>query len=238
MLVVFTWKKIGILGGMGPEATAQLYFKIIRILQSKYGAKKDKDFPEIVIVNLPLPDVVEELQDGVKEQLICGVKKLEAAGVDFIVVPCNTVCYFIESLRRAVPIPIISLPEEVAIVVNKLKLKKVGLLGTKMTIDTRLFSNSMPEVEIAYPTKSETKIITKIILEVLGGRKTTKSKVKTKMIIQRLKSRGAQAVILGCTELSLLIKKSKYVMDTLEILAEATVKRAEKLNKLKENGGN
>ncbi len=223
---------------MGPEATAQLYLKIIRILQKKYGARNDADFPEIVILNLPLPDVVEKLQTGVKEKLIYGVKKLEAAGVDFIVIPCNTVCYFIESLRRAVSIPIISLPEEIAIVVNKLKLKKLGLLGTKMTIDTKLFDSSMPNVKIAYPTKSETKVITKIIIEVLGGRKTIKSKVKTRTIIQRLKSQGAQAVILGCTELPLLIKGSKFVIDTIEILAEATVKRAEKLNKLAKNRGN
>lgn len=215
---------------MGPEATAQLYLEIIRILQRKYGARNDADFPEIVILNLPLPDVVEKLQAGVKEQLIYGIKKLEAAGVSFIVVPCNTVCYFIESLRRAVSIPIISLPEEVAAVVSKLKLKEVGLLGTKMALNTKIFEKAMPKVKYILPTKSETKAITKIILEVLGGRITIKSKTEIKRIIQKLKSRGAQAVILGCTELPLLIRKNKSTLNTINILAEASVREAIKYN--------
>ena len=75
------YKTIGILGGMGPEATAGLYLRIIQLFQQKYGAIYDSDFPEIIIVNLPIPDVVENAdeQNLVKEMLIQGVSKLEKA---------------------------------------------------------------------------------------------------------------------------------------------------------------
>ena len=129
MLTVFTvgqkYKKIGILGGMGPEATAELYLKIIKIFQDKFGAKYDSDYPEIMIYNLPLPDVVEKIDQSskIKEMLVKGVQKLESWGVDFIAIPCNTVNFFLPEMRTAVSIPILSILEETAKEVNKLELK-------------------------------------------------------------------------------------------------------------------
>ncbi|HZX10852.1 MAG TPA: aspartate/glutamate racemase family protein, partial [Acidobacteriota bacterium] len=96
------YKKIGILGGMGPEATADFYLRIIRIFQKKYGAIYDSDFPEILIINLPIPDVVEnpKEEDKVREMLINAVKKLEKSGADFIAIPCNTVTYYISEMKN------------------------------------------------------------------------------------------------------------------------------------------
>ena len=83
-------KSIGILGGMGPEATAELYLRIIRIFQVRYGAKYDSDFPEIIIINVPIPDVVEDVtqEQKVKEMLLESVRKLQTAGVDIIARVC------------------------------------------------------------------------------------------------------------------------------------------------------
>src|SRR3989339_318028 len=95
------YRKIGILGGMGPEATADLYLEIIRIFQQELGAKYDDEFPQIFINSLPLPDVVE--QNFSEAQVIYllkeGVKKLEQAGADFIVIACNTVHVFLCQMR-------------------------------------------------------------------------------------------------------------------------------------------
>src|SRR3989338_835754 len=124
------YKVIGILGGMGPEATACLYLKIIKIFQERYGAKYDADFPKIFICNLPLPDVVEtaDTSNRVRDCLVKAVQELASVGVDFIAIPCNTVSYFQREVREAVSIPVLSLPEEVAKVVRSKRFKKVGLL--------------------------------------------------------------------------------------------------------------
>jgi len=89
-------KIIGVLGGMGPEATAELYLRIVKIFQQRFGAKYDDDFPEMILLNLPIPDVVEGLKSPEKtlKILVNGAKKLESIGVNFIVMPCNTAHYF------------------------------------------------------------------------------------------------------------------------------------------------
>ena len=86
-------KTIGIIGGMGPEATALFYKKIIRIFQNYYSAKYDSDYPKIIIYNVPIPDVVENCtqEEIIKSMLISASKKLESIGADYIVIPCNTV---------------------------------------------------------------------------------------------------------------------------------------------------
>jgi len=190
---------------MGPEATIDLYSRIIKIWQ-KNGAKYDSDFPEILILNLPLPDIVENPENNkIKQMLLKGVKKLESAGSSFIAIPCNSACFFIQDMRKSVSIPIISIPELV-------KGEKLGLLGTEFTIKN-LYKNTIS------PTKKQQKQITKIIMNILSGKKSQQDKKVLTRIIQDLKSKGAKKVILGCTELPLLIKRSD-VIDTIDVLSK------------------
>ena len=87
------YKKIGILGGMGPEATADLYMKIVKYFQKNYGARYDKDFPEFFINSVPIPDVVESMENekNVLFMLLSATKLLQKDGCDFIVIACNSV---------------------------------------------------------------------------------------------------------------------------------------------------
>ena len=229
-MIVFTKKKIGILGGMGPEATADLYFRIIRIFQKKYGAKYDNDFPEILIYNLPLPDVVEKpkQEKKIKELLLQSVKKLESFDVDLIAIPCNTVSYFISDMRNAASVPILSIPEETAEQVRKLGLTKIGLLGTAMTISKNIYGVVLKDIEIINPTKKQQKKITKVILNILSGRKTKEDRQVILSIIKELQFKGAKKVILGCTELPLLIRRRFGTINTIDILAKAVVEETQK----------
>ena len=222
------YKTIGILGGMGPEATADLYLHIIQLFQQKYGAIYDSDFPEIIIVNLPIPDVVENAneQNAVKEMLIEGVKKLEKTGADFVAIPCNTVTYYIKEMQNAVSIPIINILQETANEVIRSRVKKVGLLGTETTIKSKIYDNVLRELQILTLEKLEQIETTKIIMNILAGRKTSEDRKKLLEFVQKLKNKGAEKIILGCTELPLLIKENNDVFDTLEILAKSTVKMA------------
>ena len=174
-LIVFIgnkWKKIGILGGMGPEATIELYRQIINLFQQKYNAKYDDDFPEIIILNLPILDVVENLSGGIKEQLIYGVKKLEAAGVDFIAIPCNTVNFYLSEIKKAVNVPIIDIIKETAKEVKAFGLKKVGILATEVTLNQNIFTPYLSNIELIKPELKEQKILTQIILRIMSGTKS------------------------------------------------------------------
>ncbi len=222
---------------MGPEATAELYLKIIRILQEDYGAKYDSDYPEIFIYNLPIPDVVDNPKElnNIRNILIQGVKKLESQA-DFIAIPCNTVNYFLEDMRKAVSIPILSIPEETGKYIKKIGLKKVGLLATELTINKNVYANVINNIEIINPTLNQQKILTKIIMNILSGNKTNEDKKLTQKIINDFKSQGAEKVILGCTDLPLLIN-SIDTIDTIGVLARSVVnnlfenKKGEILNK-------
>lgn len=230
------YKTIGILGGMGPEATAYLYLRVIQLFQQEYGAVYDSDFPEINIINLPIPDVVENLneQGRVKRMLIGAVKKLEAYGVDFIAIPCNTVTHYINDMQAAVSISIINIVEETANEVLKSRVKRVGLLGTEATIKSRIYADLLCGVRIFTLGQAEQAVTTKIIMDLLAGKKSVEDKERLEEYIQKLKSLGAEKIILGCTELPLLLKGNADVFDTLEILAKTTVERAAGVKVLKE----
>ena len=219
-------KTVGILGGMGPEATAQLYLEIITIFQQRYNAKYDSDFPEMIILNLPLPDVVEEKgnPDTIIELLQQSVKKLEQAGVDFIAVPCNTAMAFLSEMRKVVSVPFVSIVEETAKVVKRTNFTKVGIVATQMTLRSGIYSQALGQLLIE-PSVDQKRQITKIIMNILAGEKNDEDKKDLQEIILDLRIRGADAVILGCTELPLLFT-SEDTIDTIKVLAEAVVREA------------
>lgn len=234
MLILFTagYKTIGILGGIGPEATSDLYMRITKILQSK-GAKYDYEFPPIFIYSLPLPDIIENIKSEkiVISMLIDAVKKLENAGASFIVIACNSVFSYIKEMQSEVSVPIPNIMEETAKEISKKSYKKVGLLGTKITIRKRLFDDYLKKYNIKTikPTRSQQVVITKIIINVLSGKKLRQDTLKLKSIIDCLQKKGAEAVILGCTELPLILSQKDVdieLFDTTEIIAKVAINKA------------
>lgn len=108
-------KIIGVPGGMVPEASASLYTKIIRYTQNRSGAVQDSDYPPLIIDSLTLKDFDETgivNADSMKRQLIDGVKKLENAGCELIIIGCNTVHVFYDAMQEAVSIPILNIVGE------------------------------------------------------------------------------------------------------------------------------
>ena len=222
-------KIIGVLGGMGPESTAIFYQALIRQCQNQYGARYDGDYPEIFIYNLPIPDVVEGLKspDKVLRMLVGGVKKLESIGADFIVMPCNTAHYFYRGMKKEISIPFLSIVEETAKKVKSQKYTKAGLLATQTTIDYKNYDSDFDDYGISLVVPENQDEVTKVILNILSGKKLESDKEKLKTIIKNLKRAGAQAIILGCTDIPILLKQEDVdveVFDTVEILAEAAIK--------------
>ena len=134
-------KVVGILGGMGPEATVDFFAKVIALTP----ANRDQDHLRIIIYNNPkIPDRIEAILKEDKSllpMLVETAKTLERAGVDFIVIPCNTVHYFYEDLTREISIPILHVIREVAYAVKASlpRCERLGLLATTGTIAGSLY---------------------------------------------------------------------------------------------------
>ena len=135
-------KTIGIIGGLGPEATVYLNQRIISICQEKYRAVEDYDFPPIIIYEVAIRDFDEKGIENSKKVLSAlskGIKVLEKSNVDFIIIDCNTVHYYISNLRNKSKLLIISIIEEV---LKKSKIKKyktIGILGSQTTINKKIY---------------------------------------------------------------------------------------------------
>jgi len=229
-------KTIGILGGMGPEATAYFFNLIIK----KTAAAKDQDHIPILIFNNPkIPPRTDALLGkgpSPTRLLREGARRLERAGADFIVMPCITAHAFLSPLRRAVKIPVLDIPEEtVAWAKKKIpRLKRVGLVASTGTVRSGLFHDAFGRagVDIVAPTNREQKKVMEAIFG-RGGIKAGVTEGRPKRLIlsvaKKLIRRGAGAIIAGCTEVPLVLKDEDIpvpLIEPLRIAAEASIIRA------------
>jgi aspartate racemase len=220
-------KTIAILGGMGPQASSRLLEVIIRMSSEDFNAKNDDDFPEIILNSIPIADFISN-KDNAKPAL-CKLKKriklLEKFKPSCFSIACNTAHILLDKLQKATNISFISIIEEVSREVVKSKIKKVGLLGTPVTIKSKLYQKSLTRKNIKIITLSKNgQIATEcIIRNVLAGNSFDKDKKKLLRFSEILKNKGAQGIIFGCTELPLIFPKStKFTtFDSIEILAKA-----------------
>lgn len=226
-------KIIGVLGGMGPESTAIFYYDLIKQCQKQYGAKQDEDYPEIFIYNLPIPNIVEGLRKPKEtlNMLVSGAKKIDSIGVDFMVMPCNTAHYFYPEMEKSIKIPFICIFLASAKKIKKTGYKKIGFLATETTIKYKSYDRDFEKngIELVLPEQADQERLTNIILNILAGKKLDTDKNQLKQIIKNLKEKGAEAILLACTDLPILLKKDDIdieVFDTVEILAEATCQYA------------
>ena len=225
-------KTLGILGGVGPETTARVYLSVIDLVRKN----KSEKYPPIVVYNLPFPFVIENeaiVQGKNSEKmipyLIEGAKILEKAGASFGILPCNTLHKHINEIRASVKIPFLSILEETFLSLQSLKVKTVGVLATQTTVDSKIYSGVLQKktINILYPTKTEQDEINKIIIQLLNGGKNNLQDRKIETICLSLQTRGAEAILLACTDLQLAtIKISDLVkiIDTTEILIKASVR--------------
>lgn len=224
-------KTIGVLGGMGPEASSNLYSKIIKYAQHKYGAVQDFDYPPIIIYSLPLfgfdeTGIVDE--KVAKKQLIDGVKKLESAGCDLIIIACNTVHSYYQEMQSAVKVPIFNIIEETKKRVIKFGYKKVGLFASESTNKLKLYQNRFADsnIEVISPNSEQQKILNRVIEHVMGGNQKTEDIIFLKDIARDYIRQGAEAIVMGCTEIPLAINQAHTdikLFDTIEIIVQCAV---------------
>ena len=226
-------KIIGILGGMGPEATADLFYRIIRATP----VQKDQDHIRTIIYsNSKVPDRTAAIRGSGPSpvpEMLKAAKALETAGADFIIIPCNTAHYFIDDLRDGVGIPILHMIELTAQRVQKESpsVGRAGLIATDGTVRSGIYHRSFSEigVEIITPAENLQKEAMKAIYEHVKTGDLERGGEILREVANHLIGRGSQVILCGCTEVSLVLKDGGVpipIVDPLQVLAETAVEAA------------
>jgi aspartate racemase len=225
-------KIIGILGGMGPEATIDLFYKIIKFTP----AEKDQDHLRIIIDNNPkVPDRTAAILGKGEDPLPAlqkSARNLEKAGVDFIIIPCNTAHYFLPSIQESVKIPILNMIEETAKETRKISpIQKVGLLASAGVYETKIYHQHFKKfnIEVISPEEKDKEKVMKIIYAVKAGNLSEEVKKNIISIAQKLIDKGAEAIVTGCTEIPLILKEGDVtvpIIDSTQVLAKIAIQKA------------
>jgi aspartate racemase len=226
-------KVVGILGGMGPEATIDLYAKITRNVH----ARIDQDHLHVVIDSNPkVPSRQAAILEGGEDptDALCAMaENLERAGADFIVIPCNAAHFFLSRVRQRVRIPILSIIEETvrAVRVQLPPVERVGLLASTAVVKTGLYTDAFKEHTITtiLPNLRDQRLVQEVILAIKAGAHNPQFRAQLEAVANALVVRGAQVIVLGCTELPLVIGPRDIevpVIDATEVLALTAIREA------------
>lgn len=227
-------KTVGILGGMGPKATADLLDKIVDLTP----AKKDQDHIHIIVDNNPkIPDrtsyIMGKGENPIGALLETAVR-LRNNGVDFIIIPCNTAHYFYDKLVEAVEIPFINMIEEVGKhILDEFGKCKVGLLATTGTYEGKVYEKYLNQlgIDVLVPEDEIKDMVLDLIYKVKAGERKFKIE-ELNCILKGFKEQEVKVVILGCTELPLVFNPIKdnfnefNFISSTDILAKKTVELA------------
>lgn len=226
-------KRIGILGGLSPESTVSYYLYITRTYTERFG---DYGYPEIIICSVTLQNYHDwrnlNRWDLIAEDMISAAKRLERAGADFGVIATNTMHLVFDEVQRAVKIPFLHLIDVTVDAIQQKGCSTVGLLGTRFTMSHPFYRDRLAAYGITplVPGEKDQETLHRIIEdELVRGRIEQDSRNQYLAIIGRLQEAGAQGIILGCTEIPLLIRETDCSMplfDTATLHAEAALRFA------------
>jgi len=227
-------KTLGVIGGLGPMATA--YF--MQLVIDMTDAVTDQEHIPMVIYNCPqIPDRTSYLlgntSDNPGPQIIeCG-RKVECAGVDCIAIPCITAHALFPEIEKELDTPVLHAIRETAEYLKKEGIQRVGLEATDGTVQTGVFQKELERqgIEVVLPSKEKQEMIMHIIYNnVKAGRRVDMERFG--QVEEELQQKGAEVIILGCTELSMVCRDEKIghgYLDAMEVLARAAVLRCGKL---------
>ena len=220
--------RLGILGGMGPQATQDFYQRIL----DRTDAARDQDhLPTLIWSDTAIPDRTAAILGGDAEgcyrRLLEGARLLENGGCTVLAIPCNTSHYFADRLQGDIGIPLIHMPRETVAVLAAQGRKTVGILGTDGTIRAGVYQKECDArgVRLLAPPEDVQKLVMSIIYDEIK-RGETGSREKFAAIDRWLRRSGCDGAILGCTELSVYRTYHglpDYYLDAMEVLAERCI---------------
>lgn len=223
----------GIIGGMGPGTTADFYRDINEISEKAgYDTR-----PELLIWNIPLDyEVEQELlvhQRGIEKYLppiVRGAQKLEKAGSDFLVVPCNTVHELYDQFSSEVEIPFLHIVNETVSELQRRDIGSVALLATGQTIKSGLYQNFLEKagIDCTVPEDRDQKHLNSLVADLVTAEGVTENEYEEQRWLNRLiddYTKKIGSVVLGCTDFHIMLKERDHdrVIDSMQVLAHATV---------------
>lgn len=205
-------KTIGLIGGMSWESTVTYYQVINETVKKELGGLHSS---KCILYSVDF-DEIEKYQSAGEwnksaEVLAQAASALERAGADFIVICTNTMHKVAPEISRKITVPLLHIADMTAIELKKSNIKKVGLLGTKYTMQQAFYKNVLQAngIEVIVPDDAGIEVVNSIIYDELCiGKISAQSKAAYLRIISELSNKGAQGIILGCTEIGLLVKQS------------------------------
>ena len=207
-------KIVGIIGGISWVSTIDYYRAINLGINEKLGAN---NFAECMIYSFNYQDIINNNNSGniekTYEMLLDGAKHLKNSGASVILLAANTMNMFAERMEAEIKIPVIHIATVTANAIKETGLKKIGLLGTKFTMEMDFFKDKLKAqgIETIIPEDADREFIHHTIFEELGkGILKEETRARYIAIIDKLHKKGAEGVILGCTEIPLLIKDRDY----------------------------
>ncbi len=227
-------KTIGIIGGLAWQSSAELYRIINELVNKKLGGQHSC---KCVMYSVDLDPILilrdEDDWEGLANIIEDAIKRVEAAGADFTVIVSNTMHKTVDAIKDRVSKPILHIADVTAQAVLGRGFKTVGLMGTKFTLTQDFYKAKMERdygIKILIPGEDDIKFVHHVIYEELDfSIFSPESSRRFVEIIEKMGSRGAEGVILGCTEIPLLVKQEQTnipLFDTTTLLAEAAVEEA------------
>lgn len=227
-------KTIGLLGGMSWESTADYYRTINESVKSALGGLHSA---QIAMYSVDF-EPIERMQhaddwEATSEILCTAAKNVESAGAEFLLICTNTMHKVAPAIEEAIGIPLLHIADATAEVIKAQDIQTVGLLGTAFTMEQAFYKDRLEQehgIRVVVPSASDREIIHRVIYEELClGQIEDSSKEEYLRIIKMLEIQGAEAVILGCTEIGMLVQQDDTdikLLDTTKIHAEAAVRLA------------
>lgn len=227
---------VGVIGGVGPQATAYFLDMVVRLT----AAERDQDHLDMVVLNhASIPDRTAFILGASAEDpgpvMAEDARRLAAFGVDFLVLPCNTAHHFTREIEAAVDVPLVNIVAETVAEVSRrvADLTAVGLLATSGTVRAGVYQRAIEAAgaRTVLPDEQGQASLMRIIYDqVKAGRPVDVEEFRA--LVAGLRAQGAQAVVLGCTELSVvaadfdLLAQDAGLVDSLDVLARRTIERA------------
>ncbi len=226
-------KTIGLIGGMSWESTSEYYRIINEEIKERLGGLHSAK----CLINSVDFEEIERCQssgdwDGAGEILGNAAYSLQKGGADFIIICTNTMHKVVGKIKAKIDIPVLHIADATAKEIKRKDIQKVGLLGTKYTMEQDFYKSRIEEnnIKVIVPSEKNRKEINKVIYtELCLGKIVSQSREYYKRVIEELVQKGAQGIILGCTEIWLLIKQENVsvpIFDTTHIHAIEAVKVA------------
>jgi aspartate racemase len=227
-------KTIGLIGGMSWQSSAEYYRLINEGVNARLGGHNNA---KSLMVTVNFHDIETQQHQGrwdeLGRQMALSARQLQAGGADFIVLCTNTMHLVAEEIERATDLPLLHIADATAQAVRRAGIQRVGLLGTRFTMETEFYRGCLQSrhgIEVIVPSAQDRETVHRIIYEELcHGTVRDVSREEYRRVMQTLQASGADAIVLGCTEIGLLVKAGDSpapLFDSTRIHAQQAVETA------------